>query len=99
MASSRSCRFAALHAYLRLHRLNLGGVSGYMLYKEITLGLKGTGAVEFGIAIREFAEMMLTAEYNTLQLATIKRGRDSLITRQEMATATMPRRRFGMATR
>ena len=25
--------------------------------------------------------MMLTAEYNTLQLATIKRGRDSLITR------------------
>ena len=88
-----------MHAYLRLHRLNLGGVSGYMLYKEITLGLKGTGAVEFGIAIREFAEMMLTAEYNTLQLATIKRGRDSLITRQEMATATMPRRRFGMATR
>ena len=58
------------------------GYTGYKLYTEITADLedKSEAYKYFGASYR-IQQKFHTAEYNTLQLASLKYGRDSLITR------------------
>jgi len=78
-ARSRDRLIGSGYDVVRLDPYMLGSV-----YREVAIGVKEeSDAIKQRICaiIKEFEEIMRTAEYNTLQLASITYGRDALITR------------------
>ena len=59
----------------------LQGLYSYKLCDEIRAELKENYSVNHMMALHHYEVMMYTAEYNALQLASLKYGRDALITR------------------
>lgn len=59
----------------------LGSLYAFNLCNEIRAELKENYSFDYDMALYQYEVMMYTAEYNALQLASLKYGRDSLITR------------------
>ena len=59
----------------------LGAYYGFQVCNEISAELKDKYSYTHAMALHQYEDMMYTAEYNALQLASLKYGRDSLITR------------------
>ena len=59
----------------------LEGLYAFKLCDEIRAELKENYSFNHAVALYQYEDMMHTAEYNALQLASLKYGRDALITR------------------